>query len=94
MEAPLVGGPAPVGPAEAMGPSGQGDVPGRTWGMSVWFPQPPTATVSSLVAFSFFQFALQPFLHRGSHSIFLPVSAGLPPMQINASYLLKNSSVQ
>ena len=84
--------PATGGPTEVMGPSGWGDAQGSTWGRWVLLPQPPAAAVSSPVAFSLFQFAPHPFLRRRSRSVFLPVSAGLPPMQIDASYLLKNSS--
>lgn len=60
------------------------------WGRWVWLPQPPTTAVSSPVGFfSLFQFAPHPFLHRGSRSIFLPVSVGRLPMQIDVTYLLK-----
>lgn len=77
-----------------MGPGGWGDARGGTWGRWVRLAQPPAVASSSPVAFSLFQFAPHPFLRRGSRLIFLPVSAGLPPMQIDVSYLLKNSGAR
>lgn len=84
--------PGAGGPTEAMGCSGRGDARGSTWRRWVRLPRPPAVAGSSPVAFSLFQFAPRPFLRRGSRLIFLPVSAELLPMQIDANHLLKNSS--